>query len=439
MFIKKTLADFEELISHCNSESSRLYIEEAISCYNAGAYRSSIVSTWIAVVFDLIDKVRELTISGDGKAKEIYNKYDSYITEINRGNESGIKNALDFERNILNYCKDDLGFFDYQQFTDLCRLRDDRNRCAHPSFQEVGLPFSPSAELARLHIRNAIFHVLSTAPVQGKSAVANIVSQIGSQYFPTDKKEITASLEKAGLDRPNESLIKNLTDKLMFGFFDNSLDIYHKDQIITAINILSDKYPDIMEAKIKRNLNKLFQLAVDEEVIWLTSMTLMIIIGWSVADDFSRNKIIAFIKVESSKDFISKLYQVYTHDDLKAVVEYRIDNLNSNDLMSLVGHENIQDLVKKRSLILLSQSRSFDQANAVISKLLLPMIESMSSADIEKILKMPTECGSDLIGAHLVRQLILSAREKEIVNGQDLDEMLTSNGFGYLLPQQQTS
>lgn len=170
----ESLADIEALAVRCRSEQSRGYISEAMQCYRAGAYRASIVSTWIAVVFDLIDKVRELAVSGDSTARAIEARYETYIKQIEQGNSAGIKSALEFEREILETCRDQLQFFDPQQFIDLTRLREDRHRCAHPSFQRVGMPYQPSAEQARVHVRNAIVHVLSQPPVQGKAALAEL-------------------------------------------------------------------------------------------------------------------------------------------------------------------------------------------------------------------------------------------------------------------------
>ncbi len=109
-----SLSDIEALVLQCHTESSRLYIAEAISCYKAGAYRSAIVSTWIAVVFDLIDKIRELAISGDGKAKVLYDKYEKYIAQIENGSQTGVTKALEFEREIVDLCRDELAFFDQQ-------------------------------------------------------------------------------------------------------------------------------------------------------------------------------------------------------------------------------------------------------------------------------------------------------------------------------------
>lgn len=184
----ENLADIEALALRCRSDESKSYIAEAIRCYRASAYRAAIVNTWVAIVFDLIDKIRELSLSGDAKAKELETRYEMYIDQIQKGNTQGIKSALEFERSILNLCKDELQFFDPQQFTDLVRLREDRHRCAHPSFQHAGIPYHPSAEQARLHIRNAIVYVLAQPPVQGKAALAELKVLVSSAYFP-DKKQ----------------------------------------------------------------------------------------------------------------------------------------------------------------------------------------------------------------------------------------------------------
>jgi hypothetical protein len=54
--MSEALVDLETLALRCRSEQSRDYIAEALLCYRSGAYRATIVSTWIATVFDLIDK-----------------------------------------------------------------------------------------------------------------------------------------------------------------------------------------------------------------------------------------------------------------------------------------------------------------------------------------------------------------------------------------------
>lgn len=63
--------DLDELILHCRNEKARSFIQEAILCYKAGAYRQAIVATWIAVVYDIISKLQELDLAGDPNAKNV--------------------------------------------------------------------------------------------------------------------------------------------------------------------------------------------------------------------------------------------------------------------------------------------------------------------------------------------------------------------------------
>jgi hypothetical protein len=63
------LSDLDELILSCEDPRSRQYIEEAVRCYKAGAYRSSVVACWIAVAFDLVDKIKELAAGGDRRLR----------------------------------------------------------------------------------------------------------------------------------------------------------------------------------------------------------------------------------------------------------------------------------------------------------------------------------------------------------------------------------
>ena len=65
---KSHLFDLDELILLCRDEKARAYINEAVSCYRAGAFRASIVVTWISVCYDIIDKLKEISLSGDKEA-----------------------------------------------------------------------------------------------------------------------------------------------------------------------------------------------------------------------------------------------------------------------------------------------------------------------------------------------------------------------------------
>jgi hypothetical protein len=143
-----SLIDLDELVATCRTDEARHYVSEAVACYNVGAFRACIVAAWIAVVFDLLDKIRELALGGDAEAQRITNEVAALQPRTEAGDTGAIRRTLEIEREILNIANDKFGFFEGQQLVDLRRLYDDRNRCAHPTYKGIDQPYSPSAELA---------------------------------------------------------------------------------------------------------------------------------------------------------------------------------------------------------------------------------------------------------------------------------------------------
>jgi hypothetical protein len=229
-----TISDVEELILKCRTKDSRLYISDAYSAYKAGAFRSCIVTTWIALVFDIIDKIRELSISGDKKAAAILNGFEKLQERVDKNDPEALKESLAFEREILDLAKNELGIIDKHQFTDLGRLKEDRNRCAHPTFHRIETPYQPTAEQARYHLKNVIVHVLQMPPVQGKQALSNLSKLVESTYFPVDFDDALKQIQASDFSRPTPALINAFVDKLLFGFFTKGNELYFEKKALIA-------------------------------------------------------------------------------------------------------------------------------------------------------------------------------------------------------------
>ena len=162
------MRSLEELHLQCRNNSSRDNIKEAINCYKAGAYRACIVATWIALVYDFVEKIYELALTGDKEAINIKNDIDRNRTNNN------IQHFLSFEKCTLQTMRQKFELLSPIEYKMLERLNEDRNLCAHPSMIGEGIPFEATAELARYHLTNVIDFVLSKSPVQGKAALDNI-------------------------------------------------------------------------------------------------------------------------------------------------------------------------------------------------------------------------------------------------------------------------
>ena len=78
--------------------------------------RAAIISTWIAVAFDFIDKIQTLEAEGDTQAK----KFAEEFRKIRQS--SDLKGSLLFERQILDRAHKDLQLISDLEYADLSRL-----------------------------------------------------------------------------------------------------------------------------------------------------------------------------------------------------------------------------------------------------------------------------------------------------------------------------
>lgn len=73
------LTDIDSLALAMRERESRRLIAEAITAYRGGALRSAIISTWIAVAFDIVTKARELSAQGEAAPKVFVQELESAI------------------------------------------------------------------------------------------------------------------------------------------------------------------------------------------------------------------------------------------------------------------------------------------------------------------------------------------------------------------------
>lgn len=387
------------------------------------------------MVFDLTDKIRDLSLYGDAAARKLEERLGGYIEQINSGNLNAIPKVLEFERNILSTCREELQFFDQQQLTDLNRLREDRHRCAHPSFQQVGIPYKPSAEQARLHLRNAVVHVFSQPPVQGKAALASVKTLIASQYFPESVEKAISQLARGGLENPTDPLTRAVLDALVFGFLTPDDVLYEKTQVVTALNALHEMFPGMFEDRLGRQLSKAISDIDDDRFMWVVYLVASTTRAWDLTDQPSRDKIERFVEEAPHTELSPAIGELATIEALRPALEARIQNFDLDELAEVVESPEVRNICKERAIELLGESMSWDRTNSVISRALLPLFEAVTPDDIETIVKLPEERGSDLIGAHGYKSLIDRVRSSGLMSEADLDAVLLAHGSDYLANQ----
>jgi hypothetical protein len=433
--VSDSLVDIEALTLRCRADRARAYIQEATMCYRAGAYRSAIVNSWIAVVFDLIDKVRELALSGDVHAIAINAQYETYLAQIESGNDQGVKSALEFERGLVGTCRDRLQLFNHQQIRDLDRLREDRHQCAHPSFQRAGEPYRPSAEQARLHLRNAVEHVLSQPPLQGRSAITALETDVASDYFPKDRAQACVVLRGTALLNPSDALVRGFIDAIIFGFATPGSTVHGKTQVGVALDALLDLHRARSEARISDKLSRLVRDVDDAGLPPVALLVAAMNEGAMLINESARVRLVEFIRTGPLADVEKAIPGLVRQTELAAAAGERISTLDTAELGRIIDSGTRLDAVKVRGLNLVSEAHSYNQANIRFMRLITPIFDMLNRTDAERVIRMPTETGADFIGAGGYGAFIEQVRAAALIPPAELDALLRANKASYLVPE----
>jgi hypothetical protein len=197
------LTDLDELIQNVRSSYVKEYITEALTAYRAGAYRAAVSTTWVAVCIDIIEKIRELSISGDTQAEAIERRLNGILPTDTTA-------MLRFESELLDIASTQLEFISLPEALQLGRLKDDRNFCVHPTFQKDGKHLNVTPENARNHIVNACKFLFILPPTKGKVIIETLVNLASQNSFPEDEEKAFHILSSDNyLGRVKETVIRS--------------------------------------------------------------------------------------------------------------------------------------------------------------------------------------------------------------------------------------
>jgi hypothetical protein len=382
------LTDLDELALKVRDRIARSYILEAVDAYRGGAYRSSIVSTWIAVTFDIISKIRELANQGDQMAQNFINRLDQSIA----GKQ--IKQLQNIEEDLLKTATNDFEFLSSHEQNDLARLKDDRNLCAHPAFITEEMLFEPEPERVRMHIVHVVKHLLQHQPIQGKSAIARIVRDIKSTSFPHTLDTACVFLNARYLDRAKRSLIENLILLLLKALLRGDLpdlSLIHSRQMILTLQAVSNRYPDIYEERMRAKL-----LTIVESLEESRLPNVFRLLGadprcWNWLDEPTKFHLKAVTQLSIDNPGIrNSVFEAIVVDELKPIIVEGFRKLPSEIQISIIN-STPQPEFADRAIVLYSKASTYRGAESLGESLILPMARCFSVVDVQRILKVVQE------------------------------------------------
>lgn len=371
-----SLFDLDELTLKCRSPASRALVREAVLAYSVGAYRASIVSTWIAVFNDLVEKIRELSIAGERSAEILLAQFETAYTSSN------IPAILKFEREALSNCYNSLQMFSESEYTDLGRIQADRNRCAHPALGAASEIFSPPPDLARTHIVNAVTGLIMHEPSQGQPALERILRDVRSELFPAKPQKAKEFLLSSPLRRARASLFRSFVIVQIKDFL-NSDDYSERGRASAALQAASDIDNNSFVRILASDLSRIVSGISDDRLVNALRLILVFKDEWRLLGSDQKIRIESFVeRLPSSEldllDVLESYAPLAGSAKIRAnrVTATEIDNSFFFVLPSLVRESVISDL---------EHSWSFERSNS-ICKAIFPYLVDFTDDQCMRIL-----------------------------------------------------
>ncbi|RZJ84710.1 MAG: hypothetical protein EOO64_03060 [Massilia sp.] len=417
--MRSPLEDLDELILRCRDEKARSYIAEAVSSYRVGAFRSSIVASWVAVCFDIIEKLRELALAGDPEAEK-------QVLDLETTRKTGdLSRALKFERGILELAKDKFELLSPLEFIDLERLQNDRNRCAHPSLTSDDQAYLPSAELARLHIHSAVTHMLQHPPVQGKYALERLKAQIESDYFPSDFKEALIFFQSGPLRRPRNSLVRNILSVLIKILLNERPQWQRRRRLTAAFGAICAMHLELSSRFLGEKLNAMFRTVEDTNLMSTAMLLLDMQDLWQYLEPDVRQRLENYVGRLPS-DQINYIDDLLNYPHFREQAKRRVNQATREELHGSLFLDTPVEVLDRWITIYLN-SFSREEANKTAKQMTLVTSE-FNVEHIHRLLhnisKNKYICESLQLG-----QLISNLRSRNKISTEEFEQILEHNGL----------
>lgn len=405
-FISLHLVDLDELLLHCRDEAAQALMQEAVSSYHAGAFRSAIISSWIAVFVDLAGKIRSLSLAGDQRAQKWIVDFDRLAADYDPQQQNTITPFQKLESQIINVARDSFELISPLESGDLRRLRSDRHRSAHPAMRTPSELFSPTAELARSHIRNAIEIVLARPAIRGEAAVRRILATVRDEGFPTEAAEMKEILKELDVRQLAASSISLLLEGLLQDIFDPENSRSARRSRLTVIASLRDIFPDQIDSQFAILVSK--HLENNEMFSWDAYVSMISYEPWieHISTTLQKSKLKQFIRTIDKEDantwpFIARCLRIETTRKiaLSQVEELPITFLRIH--RKLIPEEVLIEEATNR----LSHADSWSSTYDITTALIIPNVEALTADQIESI-KASISRRSDVNGSVSMSELI---------------------------------
>lgn len=388
------MIEIQAMLENSKDELAKTYINEAIQCYNIGAYRACINSTWQAVYTNIVYKIKELSLQ-DNNAKKFINNLEKAIEN------KDISKLLDIEKSILDIKNKGISIIDEEVLKDFKRLKDDRNRCSHPNINIDDEIYIPSKYLARYHLYNAVEKFISQENIYGKNFYLKVIDKITSTNFPENYGDCVIVLKNHYLSKPNNSLIRKLLEEIIGNIIKDGFDRKVLLAYLNTLKYLLTLNDDFSKKTIIQYINK----RISEDNINIKNIHYVLSLDDTL---FSRlnesSKITIKTYLENELD-IESINYYSTIIELNETIGEILKNLSSEKELSQLSLRKSTPEIKNIIIDKYIHSGNFYFANSLantISEILLSLSENEISKFLIKAYK-----NSQITSSHEFQRTLL--------------------------------
>ncbi|GHJ06443.1 hypothetical protein TPA0907_08100 [Micromonospora humidisoli] len=378
-------------------------MDEAIGAYNNGAYRSAIIALWIAVVADIIDKIRAMAEQGEGAAIV---QRDALAAAIKNGDIP----ALQRLEGLLLEEAEKLQLFGKRECGELTRLKEDRNLCAHPAFVAEEKLFSPSPELVRLHMQTAVDNLLSHGPVVGKRAIELFGTEISGHSFPSDDVKLKTYLWESYVQRGSDSFLQNFIKVLAKITLSADVELSLRWRHVRSLKALYELRPGDVEAQLREFLRGRQLRFNEDELLRFTSGLLYVPCVPFLLEESVRHRIEALLRGRPIRDLLAgeELFVELPPEPFKGYLLERLPEAISSSNSSILGKTGPPDLQLFGELLKeFRRAGSFQYCAAVASwfTAMSPVLSAEHISEILETVKVNDQAHGSLLTARELQRL----------------------------------
>lgn len=362
------------------------YMQEVISSYSIGNYRSANVMLYSVLICDLLFKLCELRdMYNDTVAMQILNEYE----QMKRNPSS----KSHWEQNLLDAIREKTQLLDSEDKMNIIHLSDHRNFSAHPALSDDYELITPSKESTAANIDNMI-KIFIKPPIFIKKVFDMMTEDLKERtdIFHNDDKGLENYLNNKYYSRMTDKMksqtLKSLW-KICFKLSEDEECISNRSINRRALTVLIDSGSQVSTDTIKSEITY-FSVAQDDDCI----IQLIILLA-SFPELYKlmlpeTNKIIdLFIDQNVSALFIAWFKFESCKEHIKELRSKRIGNVNKTCISKLVDYYTgigQGEIVLDFYVDLFGNSTSFINADNNYDLFIEPFIDRLNNRQVVKLL-----------------------------------------------------